>query len=176
MESAVEGVTPSVFHKASINPGADGQLGFFPDSADSELSYSEAVVTDFNGVRWVFCSGATGVVREPAAEASSETEFELQVRASLEKLGTRLTQAGGSFNDVVRIRAYVTVPLDATTFSALHRIRSEFFHGSSRPASTLLVVSQLARQGALVEFDIDAVYPVPQDEDAQQLTESATGR
>jgi len=45
-------------------------------------------------------------------------------------------------------------------FGRIHDARSEFFSASHYPASTLVVVSGLARLEAMIEMDADAVTGV----------------
>ena len=62
--------------------------------------------------------------------------------------------------DVVRVRVYVDEPaLTEANFQAIHEARGEFFEPSHFPASTLVEVSNLIRDGVLVEIDAEAVIP-----------------
>jgi enamine deaminase RidA (YjgF/YER057c/UK114 family) len=48
-------------------------------------------------------------------------------------------------------------PMTKDMFGQIHEARAEFFHKEHYPASTLVVISGLARAGALIEIDTDAV-------------------
>jgi len=76
-----------------------------------------------------------------------------QARAAFAIIGRALTEAGFSFEDVVRTRTYITDPAFAPAVMAVH---GEIF-GSIRPAATLVVVAALIEPGLLVEFEVDAV-------------------
>ena len=49
--------------------------------------------------------------------------------------------------------------VDGETLRDIHDVRSRYFHEGKYPASTLVRVDQLVRDGALIEIDADAVLP-----------------
>jgi enamine deaminase RidA (YjgF/YER057c/UK114 family) len=55
------------------------------------------------------------------------------------------------------MRVYVVPPFTREKFAAIHEARSPFFRKEHYPASTLVVVHELARPGAMIEIDCDAV-------------------
>jgi enamine deaminase RidA (YjgF/YER057c/UK114 family) len=59
-------------------------------------------------------------------------------------------------DDIVRVRVYVT-QVDAASLRDIHEVRSKFWTAGKYPASTLVRVDQLVRDGALIEIDADAV-------------------
>jgi 2-iminobutanoate/2-iminopropanoate deaminase len=72
-----------------------------------------------------------------------------------ENLKAVLSEAGASFDDVVKVTVYLR---RIEHRAAVNTVRRRFF-GKSRPASTLVEVSAFVVPGALVE--IDAVARVP---------------
>lgn len=76
-----------------------------------------------------------------------------QTKVIFENLELILLEAGGSLDSVVRLTTYVTAIGDRAPVNA---IRGELF-GAVRPASTLVEVSALAAQGAVIEIDAIAV-------------------
>jgi enamine deaminase RidA (YjgF/YER057c/UK114 family) len=49
--------------------------------------------------------------------------------------------------------------LTQANFEAIHASRREFFDPGSYPASTLVEIEDLIRDGRLIEIDADAVVP-----------------
>ena len=79
-----------------------------------------------------------------------------QTRQVLENLKRVVEHAGGTMDDIVRVRVYVT-QLDQQSLREIHEVRSGYFSEGMYPASTLVRVDQLIRDGALIEIDADAV-------------------
>lgn len=79
-----------------------------------------------------------------------------QTRQVLEKIKAVLAHEGGAMDDIVRVRVYVT-QLDQQSLREIHEVRAAYFSDGKYPASTLVRVDQLVRDGALIEIDADAV-------------------
>lgn len=76
-----------------------------------------------------------------------------QTIASIDKIERALVEAGATLADVVRTRIYVRDMKDAP---AVGRAHAERF-GTIRPATTMIEVSGLFTDEALVEVEVDAV-------------------
>jgi 2-iminobutanoate/2-iminopropanoate deaminase len=81
-----------------------------------------------------------------------------QTRQTLENIREVLQREGGTMDDIVRVRVYAT-QVDSASLRDIHDVRSEFWTEGTYPASTLVRVDQLIRDGALIEIDADAVLP-----------------
>jgi enamine deaminase RidA (YjgF/YER057c/UK114 family) len=79
-----------------------------------------------------------------------------QTRQVLENLKRLVEHEGGTMDDVVRVRVYVT-ELDPALLRDIHEVRSGYFTEGRYPASTLVRVTAFVRDGALIEIDADAV-------------------
>jgi enamine deaminase RidA (YjgF/YER057c/UK114 family) len=79
-----------------------------------------------------------------------------QTRQVLENLKRLVEHEGGTMDDVVRVRVYVT-ELDPALLRDIHEVRSGYFTEGKYPASTLVQVTAFVRDGALIEIDADAV-------------------
>lgn len=119
---------------------------------DTRAAFAEAVVVEGPGYDRVFVSGLTA--SEPDLDVGDQT------RDVLERIEANLDAAGGGMADVVRVRVYVASPhLTRDTFRQIHEARGEFFEPESYPASTLVEVSGLIRDGRHVEIDAEAIVP-----------------
>jgi 2-iminobutanoate/2-iminopropanoate deaminase len=142
--------------KTIINPSIGTNWHFFEGSTVKELVHSGGVVIELTEAKFVYLSGRT------ATDGDSETlvgagDIREQTRQVLRNLLGALEQAGGTVDDIVRMRVFVTPPFTRDDFAEIHEARAEYFHKEHYPASTLVVVHELARPGALIEIDADAV-------------------
>ena len=79
-----------------------------------------------------------------------------QARRCLEIMLGALAEAGGSPEDVVRTRMYIT---DASYADQIGEVHGEVF-GSVRPAATMVVVAGLNDERWKVEMELEAVLTV----------------
>lgn len=115
---------------------------------EEEIGYSRAVVDG----DYVHVSGTTGfdyaamtISRDPMA----------QCRQALANIAVALTEAGASFDDVVRVRYYFTSRADFPL--CVPMLRETF--GRARPAATMLVVASLADPAMKIEIEVTARLP-----------------
>jgi enamine deaminase RidA (YjgF/YER057c/UK114 family) len=86
-------------------------------------------------------------------DGSFDDDAGAQARRCLEIIVAALEDLGGSADDVVRTRIYLT---DPTYIDAVGPIHAEFF-GAARPAATALVVVGFLDPRWKVEIEADAV-------------------
>jgi enamine deaminase RidA (YjgF/YER057c/UK114 family) len=115
--------------------------------------FSDAVRVELPGCSLLFISGKLATGEEGRVVGRTMRE---QTRRVLDNIKAILEREGGSFDDVVRVRVYVT-QLDQQSLRDIHEVRSGYFREGRYPASTLVRVDQLVRDGALIEIDADAV-------------------
>ncbi|WP_265561800.1 RidA family protein [Sphingomicrobium arenosum] len=93
----------------------------------------------------------TGPVEEDGnstpGDAAAQTRrcFAIAVKA--------IEELGGSAEDVVRTRMFITDPADA---DAIGKVHAEFF-GTRRPAATMVVVAALLREEWRIEVEAEAM-------------------
>ena len=114
---------------------------------ESDIGYSRAVVDG----DWVFVSGTTAT--DENGEIVGRDDPEAQARYIIEKIGRALAAVGASLADVVRTRIYLE---RADDWEAVGRAHAHYF-GQTRPANTLVEVSDIIGDGYLLEIDADAV-------------------
>jgi enamine deaminase RidA (YjgF/YER057c/UK114 family) len=113
---------------------------------EATAGYSRAVVVgDTCWVAGTTDAGPDGRSRHPGDIAG-------QARAVFDVIERALAQAGFRFDEIVRIRMFVT---DMAAKDALMAVQSERFR-DIRPAATLVEVSALIDPSLLVEIEADA--------------------
>jgi enamine deaminase RidA (YjgF/YER057c/UK114 family) len=118
----------------------------------SGAAYSDSVRIDLADHTLLFISGKTGA-KDGKLVGRGMRE---QTRQTLENIRSTLEGQGGSMADIVRFRIYVT-QCDQESIRDVHAVRAEYFAAGRFPASTLVRVDQLVRDGALIEIEADVV-------------------
>jgi enamine deaminase RidA (YjgF/YER057c/UK114 family) len=88
-------------------------------------------------------------------DGSFDDDAGAQARRCLEIIVAALADLGGSPDDVVRTRIYLT---DPAYIDAVGPVHAEFF-GTARPAATAVVVAALLDPRWKVEIEAEAVVP-----------------
>jgi enamine deaminase RidA (YjgF/YER057c/UK114 family) len=118
----------------------------------SVLGFSRAVrVGDFIAVGGTAALDAEGNTVGPGDPAA-------QARQCLETIRKALAEAGGTLEDVVRTRTFLT---RITDWEAVGRVRGEVFK-EIRPVDTVMEVSRFINEGWLVEIEVDAIVSAPE--------------
>ncbi|HEX5814439.1 MAG TPA: RidA family protein [Methylomirabilota bacterium] len=117
--------------------------------------FCDAVKVQLSECVMLFISGKLGV----RPDGTLGRTMREQTEQLLENIREVLRREGGSMDDIVRVRVYAT-QVDAASLRDIHEVRSRFWTEGKYPASTLVRVSQLIRDGALIEIDADAVLAV----------------
>ena len=115
--------------------------------------FCDAVKVQLKECVMLFISGKVGMKADNTLAGRTMRE---QTQQTLENIRDVLTREGGTMDDIVRVRVYVT-QVDALSLRDIHDVRSKFWTEGKYPASTLVRVDQLIRDGALIEIDADAV-------------------
>ena len=137
--------------RRTINLSAGDDIEWARETG-TRAAFAEGVVVEGPGYDRVFVSGLTA--SEPDLDVGDQT------RDVLERIEGDIEAVGGGMDDVVRVRVYVANPhLTRENFRAIHEARGEFFEPESYPASTLVEVSGLIRDGRHVEIDAEAIVP-----------------
>jgi enamine deaminase RidA (YjgF/YER057c/UK114 family) len=96
-----------------------------------------------------------------ASDASGEVigagDFEAQVEQVFRNLKTAVEAAGGTMADIVKLNVYLVADVAPSELPKLRAIRDRYVNVKTPPASTLVVVTRLARPGWLVEIEAVAV-------------------
>lgn len=103
----------------------------------------------------VFLAGQLGVrIEDGQREVVFPGNAAEQARQIFENMGTVLEGIGGDLHDICWVQFFVTDMQDRLSMDA---IRREYFGSDRMPAATLIEVSGLALDGAVVEVNALAV-------------------
>jgi 2-iminobutanoate/2-iminopropanoate deaminase len=141
--------------KTIINPEAGKGWSIFEGSGVSQLIHSDAVKIELSEVTLVYVSGKTAT--DATGQVVGPGDIKTQTRQVLKNISSILAEAGGTIDHVVRVRVYVKEPLTREMFCQIHEARAEVFKKEHYPASTMVIVGGLVRDGALIEIDAEAV-------------------
>lgn len=109
------------------------------------MGYSRAVRSG----PWIAVTGSVGV----NADGTYSPSLGDQTRRSLEIIRAAIEALGGSIDQVIRTRMYVT---DVSLWEEVAAVHGEVF-GEIRPATTIVEVTRLIDSEALIEIEADAV-------------------
>lgn len=114
-------------------------------------AYSHGYSIDVGDATIIFTTGQIALDKDGKVvypdDVAKQAEY---VYESLQKI---LVQAGASLDDVVKATVYVT---DMNDFVKISPVRNKYFK-NSEPASTLVEVSKLVKEGCKVEIEVIAV-------------------
>ena len=139
--STITIVVLSVF-VAGLAFGADKRI-VVPPGAKPGGNYSQGILTDGT----LYISGQAG----EDANGKVPSDFDAEVKQSLENIGAVLQAAGMSPADVVSVQVYLT---DAAKFPRMNAVYTSYFK-EPRPSRTTVVVAKLVGPGN-VEITVTA--------------------
>lgn len=82
-----------------------------------------------------------------------EGDFEAQAEQVFRNLKIAVEAAGGTMADIVKLNVYLVAEVDQADVPKMRAIRDRYVNAEKPPASTLVVVSRLARPGWLIEIE-----------------------
>ncbi len=100
---------------------------------------------------FVCVAGTTAARPDGSIEGAGDAY--VQAVVTFRKIDSALREAGGTLEDVVRTRIYLTDLADEEAVGRAHR---ELF-GEIRPAATMVEVSRLVHPEMRVEIEVDAI-------------------
>ena len=109
--------------------------------------YSRAV----RAGNWIAVTGSVGV----NADGTYSPSLGDQTRRSLQIIQAAIESLGGTIENVIRTRMYVT---DVTKWEEVAKVHGEVF-AEIRPATTIVEVTKLIDGAAQIEIEADAVVP-----------------
>jgi len=125
-----------------------------PAGLNRPKGYTHVVTT--RGGKHVFVSGQVALDAE--GNLVGKGDLKAQADKAYQNLSVALEAAGASFADVVKLHTYV-VGYRPQHLAVLSEVRTRYIGEAALPASTLLGVQALAREGLLIEVEAVAVVP-----------------
>jgi enamine deaminase RidA (YjgF/YER057c/UK114 family) len=96
------------------------------------------------------------VSSDASGKLVGEGNFEAQVEQVFRNLKLALEAAGATMNDIVKMNTYLVAEVSQDDLPKMRAIRDRHLNKEKPPASTLVVVSRLARPGWLIEIEVVA--------------------
>jgi len=115
---------------------------------EDEVGYSRAVKIG----RFVEVSGTSAIDRDKIIAPNDPYQ---QTKFIIRKIERAISEAGGSLEDVIRTRIYVT---NINDWSAIGKAHGEFFR-NIKPATTMVEVKSLIDPNFVVELEATAILP-----------------
>jgi enamine deaminase RidA (YjgF/YER057c/UK114 family) len=122
---------------------------FSPKTLMPPAGYSH--IAKVNRGTIVYLSGQ--VSSDASGKLIGEGDFEAQAEQVFRNLKIAIEAAGGTMGDIVKLNIYLVAEVDQAGVPKLRAIRDRYVNVEQPPASTLIVVSRLARPGWLVEIE-----------------------
>src|SRR6516165_1001434 len=97
------------------------------------------------------------VSSDEAGKLIGENNFEAQAEQVFRNLKIAVEAAGGTMADLVKMNVYLVAEVAPDDGPKFRAIRDRYVNVKNPPASTLVVVSRLARPGWLLEIEAVAV-------------------
>lgn len=146
-------LTASLFATAGPALGAPDNASFInPPNLSVPTGYTHVIVAPAG--RTLYLSGQIALDKQ--GHLVGADDFSAQAEQVFTNLKTALEAGGANFNHVVKLTIYVT---DMNQLQTLRTVRDKYINLKHPPASTLVEVRQLARDGLMLEIDAIAVVP-----------------
>lgn len=148
------GILLALVLPVSARAQTDGNTYINPPGLATPTGYTHVVVAADR--RTVYVAGQ--VALDSTGKLVGAGDFRAQAEQVFANLRRALASVGASFADVVKSTTFIT---EAKQVPALRDIRTRYLDPKHLPASTLLVVSALARPELLIEIEVIAVLRSP---------------
>src|SRR5882757_6029261 len=122
---------------------------FSPATLPPPVGYSHIAKVSRGSLVYI----AGQVSSDAAGKLVGEGQFETQVEQVFRNLKIAVEAAGGVMADIVKMNIYLVAEVGQSEVPKLRAIRDRYVTTEKPPASTLVVVTRLARPGWLVEIE-----------------------
>jgi enamine deaminase RidA (YjgF/YER057c/UK114 family) len=122
---------------------------FSPATLPPPTGYSH--IAKVNKGTLVYIAGQ--VSSDASGALVGEGNFEAQVEQVFKNVKLALEAAGATMADIVKLNTYLVAEVSQDDLPKMRAIRDRYLNKEKPPASTLVVVSRLARPGWLIEIE-----------------------
>ena len=122
---------------------------FSPATLPPPTGYSH--VAKVNQGTLVYIAGQ--VSSDASGKLVGDGNFEAQVEQVFKNVKLALEAAGATMADIVKLNTYLVAEVSQDDLPKMRAIRDRYLNKEKPPASTLVVVSRLARPGWLIEIE-----------------------
>ena len=122
---------------------------FSPATLPPPVGYSH--VAKVNKGTLIYLAGQ--VSSDASGKLVGEGKFEAQAEQVFANVRIAVEAAGGTMADIVKMNIYLVAEVSQDEVPKMRAIRDRYVNKERPPASTLVVVSRLARSGWLLEIE-----------------------
>jgi enamine deaminase RidA (YjgF/YER057c/UK114 family) len=122
---------------------------FSPATLPPPVGYSH--IAKVNKGTMIYLAGQ--VSSDASGKLVGEGDFGAQAEQVFKNLKIAVEAAGGVMADIVKMNIYLVAEVSQDDVPKLRAVRDRYVNTAKPPASTLVVVSRLARPGWLVEIE-----------------------
>ncbi|MDO8398172.1 MAG: RidA family protein [Bradyrhizobium sp.] len=122
---------------------------FSPATLPPPVGYSH--IAKVNKGTMIYLAGQ--VSSDASGKLVGEGNFEAQAEQVFSNIRIAVEAAGGTMADIVKMNIYLVAEVSQDEVPKMRAIRDRYVNKERPPASTLVVVSRLARPGWLLEIE-----------------------
>jgi enamine deaminase RidA (YjgF/YER057c/UK114 family) len=122
---------------------------FSPATLPPPVGYSH--IAKVNRGTVIYLAGQ--VSSDASGKLVGEGNFEAQAEQVFRNVKIAVEAAGGTMADIVKLNIYLVAEVGQDEVPKMRAIRDRYVNKEKPPASTLVVVSRLARPGWLIEVE-----------------------
>jgi enamine deaminase RidA (YjgF/YER057c/UK114 family) len=122
---------------------------FSPATLPPPVGYSH--IAKVNKGTMIYLAGQ--VSSDASGKLVGEGNFEAQAEQVFSNVKIAVEAAGGTMADIVKMNIYLVAEVSQDEVPKMRAIRDRYVNTEKPPASTLVVVSRLARPGWLIEIE-----------------------
>ena len=122
---------------------------FSPATLPPPVGYSH--IAKVNKGTLIYLAGQ--VSSDPSGKLVGEGNFEAQAEQVFRNVKIAVEAAGATMADIVKLNIYLVAEVSQDEVPKMRAIRDRYVNKQKPPASTLVVVSRLARPGWLIEVE-----------------------